>query len=105
MVIRRENLLSSLRRHPRAARKAPRTIEQYSQSVRYFSAWLAELAENCEPSTVAVRLRGVRRFCGWLLCAECQQAPDREHHPQLLPLPIFRATAFAAAGPRCGSVA
>src|SRR5437763_15222311 len=88
MPIRLEDLLSSFRRHPRAVSKAPRTIELYSQSVRYFSrwlaehdrpatldeltrhaisAWLAELAENCEPSTVATRLRGMRRFCRWLV--------------------------------------
>ena len=40
MPIRLEDLLSSLRRHLRAASKAPRTIELYSQSVRYFSQWL-----------------------------------------------------------------
>src|SRR3954465_5623542 len=88
MPIRLEDLLSSFRRRLRAASKAPRTIELYSQSVRYFSrwlvehdrpatldeltrhaisAWLADLAENCEPSTVATRLRGMRRFCRWLV--------------------------------------
>ena len=80
MPIRLEDLLASFRRHLRAASKAPRTIELYSQSVRYFSrwlaehdrpetleeltrhaisAWLAELAENCQPSTVA-NLGGVQ---------------------------------------------
>jgi site-specific recombinase XerD len=88
MPIRLEDLLASFRRHLRAASKAPRTIELYSQSVRYFSqwlvdhdrpaildelsrhaisAWLAELAETCEASTVATRLRGMRRFCRWLV--------------------------------------
>jgi site-specific recombinase XerD len=88
MPIRLEDLLASFRRHLGAASKAPRTIELYSQSVRYFSqwlaerdrsatldeltrhaisAWLAELAENCQPSTVATRLRGMRRFCPWLV--------------------------------------
>jgi site-specific recombinase XerD len=69
----------------------------YSQSVRYFSqwlvaqdrpatldelsrhaisAWLAELAETCEPSTVATRLRGMRRFCRWLVSeGELDKAP------------------------------
>ncbi|MGY1636809.1 tyrosine-type recombinase/integrase [Geodermatophilus sp. SYSU D00742] len=81
-------LLASFRRHLRAAAKAPRTIELYGQSVRYFSrwlagrgrepvldeltrhaiaAWLAELAETCEPSTVGTRLRGMRWFCRWLV--------------------------------------
>src|SRR3954447_15402147 len=97
MPIRLEDLLSSFRRHLRAPSKAPRTIELYSQSVRYFSrwlvehdrpatldeltrhaisAWLAELAENCEPSTVATRLRGMRRFCRWLVVeGEVDKAP------------------------------
>jgi hypothetical protein len=35
--IRLEDLLASFQRHLRAAAKAPRTIELYSQSVRYFS--------------------------------------------------------------------
>src|SRR3954453_19744945 len=83
MPIRLEDLLSSFRRHLRAARKAPRTIELYSQSVRYFSrwlaehdgpatvdeltrhaisAWLAELAETSQPRTVPTRLRGMQRL-------------------------------------------
>jgi site-specific recombinase XerD len=89
VAIRLEDLLASFRRHLRAAAKAPRkTIELYSQSVRYFSrwltdrgrepvleeltrhaisAWLAELAESAEPSTVGTRLRRMRRFCRWLV--------------------------------------
>ena len=31
------------------------------------AAWLAELAETAEPSTVGTRLRGMRRFCRWLV--------------------------------------
>jgi hypothetical protein len=97
MPIRLEDLLSSFRRHLRAASRAPRTIGLYSQSVRYcsrwlvergrpatldeltrhaISAWLAELAENCEPSTVATRVRGMRRFCRWLVVeGELDRAP------------------------------
>ena len=74
-----------------------RTIELYSQSVRYLSrwltdrgrepvldeltrhaisAWLAELAETCEPSTVGTRLRGMRRFCRWPVTeGELEKAP------------------------------
>ncbi|WP_280140734.1 hypothetical protein [Geodermatophilus obscurus] len=37
MAIRLEDLLASLRRHLRAAVKAPRTIELYSRPVRYSS--------------------------------------------------------------------
>ena len=92
-----DDLLASFQRHLRAAAKAPRTIELYSQSVRYFSlwlagknrpatleeltrhaisAWLAELAETCEPATVAMRLRGMRRFCRWLVTeGELEKAP------------------------------
>ena len=69
----------------------------YSQSVRYFSrwltdrgrepvldeltrhaisAWLAELAETAEPSTVGTRLRAMRRFCRWLVTeGELEKAP------------------------------
>ena len=42
MAVRLQDLLASFRRHLRAASKAPQTIELYSQSVRYFSRWLAE---------------------------------------------------------------
>jgi site-specific recombinase XerD len=97
MAIRLEDLLASFQRHLRAATKAPRTIELYSQSVRYFcdwlsakgrpvtldeltrhaiSAWLAELAGTCQPATVAMRLRGMRRFCRWLVTeGELEKAP------------------------------
>ena len=97
MAIRLEDLLASFRRHLRAAAKAPRIIELYGQSVEYFSrwladrgrpatldeltrhaisAWLAELAETCEPSTVGTRLRGMRRFCRWLVTeGELEKAP------------------------------
>src|SRR3954465_5187923 len=97
MPVRLEDLLSSIRRHLRAASNAPRTLALYSQSVRYFSnwvvardlpatleeltrhaisAWLAELAENSQASTVATRLRGMRRFCRWLVVeGELDKAP------------------------------
>jgi site-specific recombinase XerD len=96
VAIRLEVLLASFRRL-RAAAKAPRTIELYSQSVRYFSrwltargrepvfaeltrhaiaAWLSELAETAEPSTLGTRLRGMRRFCRWLVTeGELEVAP------------------------------
>ncbi len=97
MAIRLEDLLASFRRHLRAAAKAPWTIELYGQSVEYssrwltdrgrpatldeltrhaISAWLAELAETWEPSTVGTRLRGMRRFCRWLVTeGELEKAP------------------------------
>jgi hypothetical protein len=40
MPIRLDDLSSSFRRHLRAASKAPRIIEVYSQSVRSYSRWL-----------------------------------------------------------------
>jgi site-specific recombinase XerD len=92
----------------------PRTIELYSQSVRYFSrwltehdrpatldeltrhaisAWLAELAETCEPSTVGTRLRGMRRFCPWLVTeVRTGEGPHRRHRDP-------RATGEARPGP------
>jgi site-specific recombinase XerD len=104
VAIRLEDLLASFRRHLRAAAKAPRTIELYGQSVEYFSrwltdrgrpatleeltrhaisAWLAELAETCEPSTVGTRLRGMRRFCRWLVTeGELEVAPTDGSPPR-----------------------
>jgi hypothetical protein len=36
------DLLASFRRHLRAPATAPRTIELYGQSVRYFNRWLTD---------------------------------------------------------------
>lgn len=121
MPIRLEDLLASFRRHLRAASKAPRTVELYSQSVRYFSnwlvehdrpatldeltrhaisAWLAELAETCEPSTVATRLRGMRRFCRWLVVeGELDRAPTEGIEiatPPDKPVPVLTDEEIAA---------
>jgi site-specific recombinase XerD len=121
VAIRLEDLLASFRRHLRAAAKAPRTIELYSQSVRYFtrwladrgrpatldeltrhaiSAWLAELAETCEPSTVGTRLRGMRRFCRWLVTeGELEVAPTdgiEIPSPPDKPVPILTDDEIAA---------
>jgi site-specific recombinase XerD len=116
-----EDLLSSFGRHLRAASKAPRTIELYSQSVRYFSrwltergrpatleeltrpalsAWLAALAETCEPSTVGTRLRGMRRFCRWLVAeGELERAPTEGLEipvPPDKPVPVLSDEEIAA---------
>ena len=121
MPIRLEDLLASFRRHLRAAAKAPRTIELYSQSVRYFSrwlvdkgrdpvieeltrhaisAWLADLAETSEPSTVATRLRGMRRFCRWLVAeGEIEVSPTDGIEipaPPEKPVPILSDDEIAA---------
>jgi site-specific recombinase XerD len=121
VTIRLEDLLASFRRHLRAAAKAPRTIELYSQSVRYFSrwlvdrgrepvldeltrhaisAWLADLAETAEPSTVGTRLRGMRRFCRWLVTeGELEVAPTdgiEIPNPPDKPVPILSDEDIAA---------
>lgn len=92
------DLAASFRRSLRAAGKADRTQVLYGQSIRFFcdwlaaqgrpatldqlnrhaiSAWLAHLIEaGNEPSTVATRLRGMRRFCRWLEAeGEVEKAP------------------------------
>jgi site-specific recombinase XerD len=92
-----EDLAASFRRSLRAAGKADRTITLYLMSIRFFTdwltahhrpttvdelnrhavaAWLADLAERNEASTVATRLRGLRRFCRWLVAeGELDTAP------------------------------
>jgi site-specific recombinase XerD len=91
------DLAASFRRHLRAAGKAERTITLYLMSVRFFgawlqtqgrsatldqltrpaiSAWLADLMEVNESSTALTRLRGLRRFCRWLVVeGELDKAP------------------------------
>ncbi len=81
-------LAASFRRSLRAAGKADRTLVIYGQSTRFFCEWLAAtgrpatveslnrttirewlehlLDSGNEPSTVATRFRGLRRFCRWL---------------------------------------
>lgn len=92
------DLAASFRRSLRAAGKADRTQVLYSMSIRMFcewltaqqrpttldqlnrhaiAAWLADLIDRGnEPSTVATRLRGMRRFCRWLVVeGELDRAP------------------------------
>lgn len=91
------DLAASFRRHLRAAGKADRTITLYGQSIRFFcdwltangrpttldqlhrhaiAAWLADLAERVDIETVRTRLRGMRRFCRWLVVeGELEKAP------------------------------
>jgi site-specific recombinase XerD len=94
-----EDLTASFRRSLRAAGKADRTITLYGMSTRFFCDWLAEKGrpqtldeltraaisawlvdlmdvQGNEPSTVATRLRGMRRFCRWLVAeGELDKAP------------------------------
>lgn len=93
-----DDLAASFRRSLRAAGKADRTQVIYGQSIRFFcdwltekdrpttldeltrpaiSAWLADLMDRGnEPSTVGTRLRGMRRFCRWLVVeGELDKAP------------------------------
>lgn len=82
------DLAASFRRSLRAAGKAERTLVIYGQSTRFFCDWLVSqgrpatldslnrtsirewlehlLDSGNEPSTVATRYRGLRRFCRWL---------------------------------------
>ncbi|MEV4212932.1 tyrosine-type recombinase/integrase [Micromonospora sp. NPDC049662] len=91
------DLAASFRRSLRAAGKAERTQILYGQSIRFFcdwlaaqgrpatldqlnrhalSAWLAELADRVDIETVRTRLRGMRRFCRWLVVeGELEKAP------------------------------
>jgi len=64
--IRLDDLLASFRRHLRAAAKAPRTIELYSQSVRYFTRWLADRGRvlRAEPAIRAAIDRTRQRRAG-----------------------------------------
>lgn len=102
-----EDLAASFRRHLRAAGKAPRTIVLYGQSIRFFcdwltahdrqltldqlhrhaiSAWLADLSERVDVATVRTRLRGMRRFCRWLVAeGELDQAPTEGIEMPALP--------------------
>lgn len=91
------DLAASFRRHLRAANKADRTLVLYGQAIRFFcewleahgrpatldqlnrhaiGAWLAELSERVDVGTVRTRLRGMRRFCRWLVAeGELDKAP------------------------------
>ncbi|MFJ8685065.1 tyrosine-type recombinase/integrase [Micromonospora wenchangensis] len=91
------DLAASFRRSLRAAGKAERTQILYGQAIRFFcewlvaqgrpttldqlnrhslSAWLADLAERVDIETVRTRLRGMRRFCRWLVVeGELDTAP------------------------------
>jgi site-specific recombinase XerD len=84
-----EDLVGSWQRHLRAADKAPRTVELYTQSVRFYCRWLAdhgreqtldELTRSAivawlgdladagrSTNTLSTRFRGLRRFCNWLV--------------------------------------
>jgi site-specific recombinase XerC len=110
-----DDLAASFRRSLRAAKKADRTITLYGQSIRFFNDWLraegqpttldqftrtantgwmVHLAEQGnEPSTMATRLRGLRRFARWLVAeGELDRAPTEgievpappETYPQVL---------------------
>jgi site-specific recombinase XerD len=64
------------------------------------SAWLADLAETSEASTVATRLRGMRRFCRWLVAeSDIDIAPTdgiEIPEPPEKPVPILTDHEIAA---------
>ena len=69
-------------------------------------AWLADLAETSEPSTVGTRLRGMRRFCRWLVAqSELAVAPTDGIEittPPDEPVPILSDDEIAALLQTCG---
>lgn len=122
MAERLDDLFASFARDLRAANKADRTIEVYSQSVRFFSAWLAKrdrpptldsltkhaisswLAEMVEQgksqATVLTYYKGIRRFVRWLLAeGELSEDPMKnleQPKPPPLPVPIITDEEIAA---------
>jgi len=80
-----------------AERGRPATLEELIRHA--ISAWPADLAETAEPSTVGTRLRGMRRFCRWLVTeGELEVAPtDRIEiaSPPDKPLPILSDSEIA----------
>ena len=88
MPERLDDFAASFRRHLRAEGRSERTATIYGQAIRFHAAWLvargrpatldelsragirawlAELADSHEPSTVRTRYKGLRRFCRWLV--------------------------------------
>jgi len=88
MAERLDDLAASFWRHLRAEGRSERTAIIYGQAIRFHGAWLAaqgrpatadelsrsairawlaELADLHEPSTVRTRYKGLRRFCRWLV--------------------------------------
>lgn len=88
MPERLSDLAASFSRDLRAEGRSPRTVVIYNQAIRFFAqwlarqgrpetldelsrsairAWLAELGDRNEASTVATRHRSLHRFCLWLV--------------------------------------
>jgi site-specific recombinase XerD len=105
-----DDLVSAFRRSLRRQQKAERTITLYIMSVRMFRdwltaqgrpatldqltktavrAWLDDLIERNDPSTVKTRLAGLRRFSRWLynegetdtIAAEGVEVPEIQARP------------------------
>jgi site-specific recombinase XerD len=107
-----EDLAASWRRHLRAADKADRTVELYTQSVRFYcrwladkgreqtldeltrsaiAAWLGHLADAGQASgTLSTRFRGLRRFCRWLVAEGILDASPMAglEQPKAAPKPV-----------------
>jgi site-specific recombinase XerD len=116
-----DDLAVSFRRHLRAEGRSDRTTVIYGQSIRFFSewlttqgrtptideftrsavrAWLAELTDIREPSTVRTRYKGLRRFARWLVDeGEMDQDPMAKLEvPQVQdkPVPVLTNADLAA---------
>ncbi|MQA79528.1 MAG: tyrosine-type recombinase/integrase [Streptosporangiales bacterium] len=112
MAERLDDLVASWRRHLRAADKAPRTVELYGQSVRFFTRWLTdrgrqptldELTRSAiahwlgdladagqSTNTLSTRFRGLRRFCRWLVAENLVDRSPMEgmEQPKAAPQPV-----------------
>lgn len=122
MAERLDDLAASFRRHLRAEGRSERTTVIYGQAIRFFidwltahgrpattdeltrsavRAWLAELADTREPSTVRTRYKGLRRFARWLVDEGELEADPMEKlevpQTQDKPVPIITDVDLAAA--------
>jgi site-specific recombinase XerD len=112
MAERLDDLVASWQRHLRAADKAPRTVELYTQSVRFYCRWLAdhgreqtldELTRSAivawlggladagrSTNTLSTRFRGLRRFCRWLVAEGILDTSpmDGMEQPKATPKPV-----------------
>jgi len=112
MAERLDDLVASWQRHLRAADKAPRTVELYTQSVEFYCRWLAdhdreqtldELTRSAiiawlgdladagrSTNTLSTRFRGLRRFCRWLVTEGILDASpmDGMEQPKGAPKPV-----------------
>lgn len=128
MAERLSDLASSFSRDLRAEGRADRTVVIYNQAIRFFSqwledqgrsatldeltrsairAWLAELSDRNEASTVATRHRSLHRFCLWLVAEdEIEKDPMagmQLPRPTQKPVPVISDEDLAALLKTCAA--